>query len=249
MWNAMQCIVNILQPVLSKVLSTSKVELGHVSWEFRCWPLVGLCCYCVGKNMVLFGTMIYLGSVIPLTHWGSLGHICISNLIIIGSDNGSSPGRLQAIIWTNTGILLIGALGTNFSEILIKMHTFSFKKMQLKKSSAKWQPFCLGINVLNDIGFIGHSDTDMVTGLPGKPFKPFLTFFLEAKTVFSQFLWKAFFSLFFLSGLYNCPKMPFSELMFAKNSWGRTPRPPPVEGKILPYPPHIRHWGASRYGA
>ena len=44
-------------------------------------------------------------------------HICISKLTSIGSDNGLSPGRRQAIIWTNAGILLIGPLGTNFSEI------------------------------------------------------------------------------------------------------------------------------------
>ena len=41
-------------------------------------------------------------------------HICVGNLIGIGSDNGLSPGRRQAIIWTNAGILLIGLLGTNF---------------------------------------------------------------------------------------------------------------------------------------
>ena len=35
-------------------------------------------------------------------------------------------GRRQAIIWTNAGILLIGPLGTNFSEILIEIHIFSF---------------------------------------------------------------------------------------------------------------------------
>ena len=45
-------------------------------------------------------------------------------LTIIGSDNGLSPGRRQAIIWTNAGILLIGPLGTNFSEILIGIQTF-----------------------------------------------------------------------------------------------------------------------------
>ena len=33
--------------------------------------------------------------------------ICISNLTIIGSDNGLSRGQYQAIIWTNVGILLI----------------------------------------------------------------------------------------------------------------------------------------------
>ena len=31
-----------------------------------------------------------------------------------------SPGRRQAIIWTNAGILSIEPLGTNFSEIWIK---------------------------------------------------------------------------------------------------------------------------------
>ena len=50
-------------------------------------------------------------------------HICVSKLNIIGSDNGLSPGRRQAIIWTNAGILLIGPLGTNFSEILSEIHT------------------------------------------------------------------------------------------------------------------------------
>ena len=53
-----------------------------------------------------------------LTHWGRVTHICVSKLTIIGSDNGLSPGRRQAIIWTNAGILLIRTLGTNFSEIL-----------------------------------------------------------------------------------------------------------------------------------
>ena len=58
---------------------------------------------------------------LPLTHWGGVMHICVNKLTIIGSDNGLSPGRRQAIIWTNAGILLIGPLGTNFSEILIEI--------------------------------------------------------------------------------------------------------------------------------
>ena len=44
-------------------------------------------------------------------------------LTTIGSDNGLSPVRRQAIIQTNTGILLIGPLGTNFGEILIEIQT------------------------------------------------------------------------------------------------------------------------------
>ena len=83
-----------------------------------------------------------------LTHWGRVTHICVSKLTIIDSDNGLSPGRRQAIIWTNAGISLIGPLGTNFSETLIEILTFSFKKMRMKVSSAKRRPFCLGLNVL-----------------------------------------------------------------------------------------------------
>ena len=77
-------------------------------------------------------------------------HICVSKLTIIGSDNGLSPGRRQAIIWTNAGILLIQTLGTKFSDILWEIYKFSFKKMHLKMSSGKCRPSCLGLNVLND---------------------------------------------------------------------------------------------------
>ena len=78
-------------------------------------------------------------------------HICVSKQTIIGSVNGLSPGRRQAIIWTNAGILLIGPLGTKFNEILIEIQIFSFKKMHLKMSSGKWRSFCLGLNVLKSI--------------------------------------------------------------------------------------------------
>ena len=93
---------------------------------------------------------IRLQDYIPilLTHWGRVTHTCVAKLIIIGSDNSLSPGRRQAIMWTNAEILLIGPLGTNFIEIFIGIQTFSFKKMHLKMSSAKWRPCCLGLNVL-----------------------------------------------------------------------------------------------------
>ena len=85
-----------------------------------------------------------------LTHWGRATHTCVGKLTIIGSDNGLSPGRHQAIIWTNAGILLIGPLGTNFSEILIEIQTFSLTKIRLKISSAKCCSFRLGLNVFTD---------------------------------------------------------------------------------------------------
>ena len=50
----------------------------------------------------------------------------------IGSDNGLSTGRRQAIIWTNAGILLIGTLETKFREVLIEIDTFSVKKMHFE---------------------------------------------------------------------------------------------------------------------
>ena len=85
-------------------------------------------------------------------HWGRVAHICVGNQSIIGSDNGLSPYRRQAIIWTNDEILLIGPLGTNFREISIEILTFSFKKMHFKVSSAKRRPFCPGLNVLIRFG-------------------------------------------------------------------------------------------------
>ena len=92
-----------------------------------------------------------------LTHWGRVTHLCVGKLIIIGSDNGLSPDRRQAIIWTNSGLLSIGPLRTYFSENLIKIQQFSLKKMHVNMSSAK----CLGFNVLSAIAPIsqGHAMT------------------------------------------------------------------------------------------
>ena len=98
------------------------------------------------KLNTVFRVLLYQ---VLLTRQGRAMHICISKLTIIGSDNGLLPGRCQTMIWTNDGILLIWILGTNSSEILSKIHTFSFKKIHLKVSSVKWRPFCLRFNVSN----------------------------------------------------------------------------------------------------
>ena len=88
------------------------------------------------------------------THWGRVTHICISKLSKISSDNGLSPGRCQAIIWTNAGILLIEPLKTNSNVILIKINAFSFTKILLKMSSGNWRSICLGLNGLTqDFGW------------------------------------------------------------------------------------------------
>ena len=113
----------------------------------------------------------------PLTYWGRVTHLCVSKLTSISSDNGLSPGRRQAIIWNDAGILLIGPLGTNFSEILMELQTFSLKKIRLKMSSAKCRPFCLSLNVLRCVWLLmllrvlrgkkgrNHSDSDTCSDL------------------------------------------------------------------------------------
>ena len=121
-------------------------KLGEVTWIVHNeMPFVAFSKYI---NIVIRSHQI------KLTHWGRVTHICVHNLTITGPDNGLSPGRHQAIIWTNAGILLIGPLGTNFSELLIGIQTFSFKKMQLKTSSAKRRPFCFGLDVLTDLPLV-----------------------------------------------------------------------------------------------
>ena len=72
----------------------------------------------------------------PLTHCGGVTHICADDLTIIGSDNE---------------MLLTEHLRTNQSAIPITIHKFSFKKIYLKMTSAKWWPFCLGaVELTND---------------------------------------------------------------------------------------------------
>ena len=104
------------------------------------------------KQHVRFVTLLYVQQFVWVKLIEAEWRIYASlNRAIIGSDNGLSPVRRQAIIWTNVGILLIGPLGTNFCEILIGIQTFSFKKLHLKTSSAKWRLFCFGLNELKTL--------------------------------------------------------------------------------------------------
>ena len=100
------------------------------------------------KNHLVHALDDPIAGIPLLTHSGRATRICVGRLTTTGSDNGLSPGRRQAIIWTNVGILSVESLGTNISEIWIKILAFSFKKMHLKMSSGKWRPSCLSLNVL-----------------------------------------------------------------------------------------------------
>ena len=118
-----------------------QIHIGHRFGDnmFKC-----ISCMKIVINWLKF--LCDLFPVVQLTHWGRVTHICVSKLTIIGSDYGLSPGRRQAIIWTNAGILLIRTSGTNFGEILGEINSFLLSKMHLKMSTAKWCQFGLGLN-------------------------------------------------------------------------------------------------------
>ena len=63
-------------------------------------------------------------SYVALTHLPLVAHICVNELGQHWVNNSLSPGRRQAIIWTNAEILSIALLGTNFSETRIAIRIF-----------------------------------------------------------------------------------------------------------------------------
>ena len=73
-------------------------------------------CACICLSFILLPNIIYETQY--KTNWYFKSH--------------RNDGRRVAIICTNAWILLIGSLGTKFSENFIKIYTFSFKKIYLK---------------------------------------------------------------------------------------------------------------------
>ena len=116
----------------------------YIKWEY--WSTM----YCGTLHKIVLIIIYACNGILGIGsgHWDQVTHICIGKLTIIGSDNGLSPGRHLAIIWTKAGILSTGPSGTNFSEILIEIQKFSLKKIRLKMSSAKCCPFSFGLNAL-----------------------------------------------------------------------------------------------------
>ena len=108
-------------------------------WPYWLWQLT------ISNHM---GVRPYATTVSSyLTHQGRMTIYASVNKAIIGSDNGLSPARCRATIWTNADISLINPPGTFFSAMLIGIQTFPLNKMQFKISSAKRRPFCLGLSV------------------------------------------------------------------------------------------------------
>ena len=114
------------------------LEGCHVRWA-NCWNKINV--------------FIIVNWILPFWSKALVSHSCTINSSPpsaaymhqwIGSDNGLSPIHHQSNICTNAGLLSIGPLETNFSEIWIKIKNFSFTKVHLKRASVKWWPFCPG---------------------------------------------------------------------------------------------------------
>ena len=139
--NAIDKGVRLTPSFTTKVWELIEQKHENVSW--RTLVGTGVTVWCRYDN--LWCRLCSRGDTRVLMHFkGRVTHICVNTLTIISSDNGWSPILRWTIIWTSVGLLLTGPLGTNFSDISIKIRTFTFKKMRLKMSSVKWGPFCIG---------------------------------------------------------------------------------------------------------
>ena len=128
-----------LQTCFTYLLECKLCYFYSISLKFVAWVLtdnksafvqvMALCRQASSHYQKQWWFIIITLKYITLPQWGRVTHIFVSKLTIIGSDNGLSSGWHQAIIWINDGIMSIGPLGTNLSEIFIKIDAFSFKKI------------------------------------------------------------------------------------------------------------------------
>ena len=109
-------MTDIFHMTLSNTSDWMKTFEFHIKWHWIMFlgvylmsPLVQVLVWCLTGDKQLHERTSFL-----LTHWGQVTHICVHNLSINGSNNSLSPGRHQAIVWTNAGILLIGPFYRNW---------------------------------------------------------------------------------------------------------------------------------------
>ena len=120
------------------------------------WPK-----HCSEKKLLKFSVMWFLNLcwlVSHLTHWGRVTHLCISKSTTIGLDNGLSPGRHQAINWTNAGILLIEPLNKlqwNFNRNLYNfIQENAFENVVWKTAAILSRPQCVEVVAIPRLYFV-----------------------------------------------------------------------------------------------
>ena len=75
-------------------------------------------------------------------------HICVSKIIIIGSDNGLLPSHYLNQCWN----IVNWNIGNKLQWNCNPNQYISIQEMHFKMSSAKWLPPYLSLNVLNGLG-------------------------------------------------------------------------------------------------
>ena len=132
-----------VQCMCSLLLAWTSRQTNHQSlwrWFKATWRSRGVIVMSIVVTVIQLSVSRYIKNnlhnmlyCLVLTHSGRVTHMCVSKRTTFGWDNGLSPGWRQAIMWTNAEILFIEPRGTNFSETLIEICTFSFKKMHLSR--------------------------------------------------------------------------------------------------------------------
>ena len=120
-------VQHLLDSLYVAMTTISEEDLTQIPTPANQWgcPLLDVGNSGEAGKLLCYRGWMYIANF--LTHWCRVMHICVSKLIITGWENDLSPGRRQAIIWTNAGILLVWTLGTKSSKILSEIYTFSFR--------------------------------------------------------------------------------------------------------------------------
>ena len=117
-------------------------------WQLAYHGLITVDCHCFYYGLLLFSCFPQPQNP-PAVWWLSDAYICVSKLSIIVSDNGLSPGRCQAIIWSSAGILVNWTTGNKLQRNINQNSSiFIHDENAFEMLYGKWRPFCLGLNVL-----------------------------------------------------------------------------------------------------
>ena len=106
-------------------------------------------------------------SILLLTLWGRVTHICVSKQAIIGSENGLSPGRCQVIIWTCAGLLVIWTFGNKLQwnlnkNLYIFIQENAFENVVWKMAAILSRPQCVEL-ILIIITFLQTSISKLMS--------------------------------------------------------------------------------------
>ena len=125
----------------------SKAENVSIWWRYHdCWKEL----YRHSQDIVSADFLFTHGGLVM-----PYGIIELANIIRWG--NSFSPFQDQAITWTDADLSLIGPFGTNFTEIVIKIHWLkSLKEIHSEKLSVKHRPLQSSLSVLTQWGRVTH---------------------------------------------------------------------------------------------